>query len=45
MPAGTFLRASSVCLPKLPDLFKRVKKLEKELAAVKLAAENGDNDA
>lgn len=45
MPAGTFLRASSVCLPKLPDLFKRVKKLEKELAAMKLAAENGENDA
>ena len=34
MPAGTFLKAAGVCLPKLPDLFKRVKKLEKELAAL-----------
>lgn len=45
MPAGTFLRASSVCLPKLPDLFRRVKKLEKELEAMKLTAENGEDDA
>ena len=34
MPAGTFLKAAGVCVPKLPDLFKRVKKLEKELTAL-----------
>lgn len=44
MPAGTFLKAAGVCFPKLPDLFKRVKKLEKELAAVKEAAIDGDAD-
>lgn len=38
MDAGTFLKASAVCMPKLPDLFKRVKRLEKELMAVKEAA-------
>lgn len=38
MPAGTFLKSAGVCMPKLPDLFKRVKKLEKELEAVKKAA-------
>ena len=43
MPAGTFLKAAGVCFPKLPDLFKRVKRLEKELAAVKAAAESGEN--
>jgi len=42
MQAGTFLKASGVCMPKLPDLFKRVKKLEKELALMKEAA--GDSD-
>lgn len=44
MPAGTFLKSAGVCMPKLPDLFKRVKKLEKELKAVKEAAQNGDNN-
>ncbi|QJB57586.1 UDP-3-O-(3-hydroxymyristoyl)glucosamine N-acyltransferase [Pseudodesulfovibrio sp. zrk46] len=45
MPAGTFLKAAGVCMPKLPDLFKRVKKLEKELEVVKKAAANGgDNE-
>lgn len=32
MPYKTFLKAMGVCAPKLPDLFKRVKKLEKQLA-------------
>ena len=44
MPAGLFWKAAGVCFPKLPELFKRVKKLEKELAAVKSAAESGDTD-
>ncbi|QGY41046.1 UDP-3-O-(3-hydroxymyristoyl)glucosamine N-acyltransferase [Pseudodesulfovibrio cashew] len=44
MPAGTFLKASGVCMPKLPDLFKRVKKLEKELEALKRTVTNGDED-
>jgi len=44
MPAGTFLKAAGVCFPKLPELFKRVKRLEKELAAVKSAAESGEID-
>lgn len=39
--AKQFFKAGAVCLPKLPELFKRVKKLEKELAAAK-AANNGD---
>lgn len=38
MPAGTFLKAAGVCVPKLPDLFKRVKKLEKQLKAMEDAA-------
>ena len=38
MPAKTFLKAAGVCLPKLPDFYKRVKKLEKELAALKAAS-------
>ncbi|MEF2229973.1 MAG: UDP-3-O-(3-hydroxymyristoyl)glucosamine N-acyltransferase [Pseudodesulfovibrio sp.] len=43
MPAGTFLKAAGVCMPKLPELFKRVKKLEKELAALKKdAVEDAD---
>lgn len=42
MPAGTFLKAAGVCMPKLPDLFKRVKKLEKELASLKKTTESGD---
>lgn len=44
MPAGTFLKAAGVCMPKLPDLFKRVKKLEKELLAVKKAAGYGEEN-
>jgi UDP-3-O-[3-hydroxymyristoyl] glucosamine N-acyltransferase len=42
MPAGTYRKAAGVCLPKLPDLFKRVRKLEKELKAVKDAAGSDD---
>lgn len=42
MPAGTFLKTAGVCMPKLPDLFKRVKKLEKELMKLKEAAPNGE---
>jgi UDP-3-O-[3-hydroxymyristoyl] glucosamine N-acyltransferase len=38
MPAKTFLKAAGVCLPKLPEFYKRVKKLEKELAALKAAS-------
>ncbi len=45
IPAGTFLKAASVCMPKLPDLFKRVKRLEKELAAVKMIAGKGEENA
>lgn len=44
MDAGTFFRAGAVCMPKLPDLFKRVKKLEKELKAVKEAAGKDANN-
>jgi len=44
MPAGTFLKSAGVCMPKLPDLFKRVKKLEKELKAVIEAAGNSENN-
>ncbi|MGL1862206.1 MAG: UDP-3-O-(3-hydroxymyristoyl)glucosamine N-acyltransferase [Pseudodesulfovibrio sp.] len=44
MPATTFFKAAGVCMPKLPDLFKRVKKLEKELKAVKEAAGNGEDN-
>jgi len=40
--AKDYFRAVGSCTPKLPDLFKRVKNLEKELAALKAAA--GDND-
>jgi len=43
MPAKTYLKAVGVCTPKLPDLFKRVKKMEKELAALK-AAMGGDDE-
>ena len=35
MPYGTYLKAAGVCVPKLPDLFKRVKKLEQELESMK----------
>jgi len=44
MPAGTFLKAAGVCMPKLPDLFKRVRKLEKELAALSKSVEGEDCD-
>ena len=43
MPAKTYFKAVGVCTPKLPDLFKRVKKMEKELAALK-AAVGGDDE-
>lgn len=35
--AGTYFKAAGVCLPKLPEMFRRLKKLEKELAALKAA--------
>jgi UDP-3-O-[3-hydroxymyristoyl] glucosamine N-acyltransferase len=44
MPAGTFLKSAGFCMPKLPELFRRVKALEKELNAVKAAVDNGSND-
>ncbi|WP_281762339.1 UDP-3-O-(3-hydroxymyristoyl)glucosamine N-acyltransferase [Pseudodesulfovibrio nedwellii] len=44
MKAGTFLKAASVCMPKLPDLFKRVKKLEKKLASFTEQAAGGDSN-
>ncbi|WP_316900269.1 UDP-3-O-(3-hydroxymyristoyl)glucosamine N-acyltransferase [Pseudodesulfovibrio indicus] len=40
--AKDYFRAVGVCTPKLPELFKRVKKLEKELAA--LLAAGGASD-
>ncbi|WP_419788050.1 UDP-3-O-(3-hydroxymyristoyl)glucosamine N-acyltransferase [Pseudodesulfovibrio sp.] len=43
MPAGTFLKAAGVCFPKLPELFKRVKMLEKELDALKKQSEEDKN--
>ena len=42
MPFSTYMKACGVCLPKLPDMFRRLKKLEKELAAMKKAA--GEDD-
>ncbi|WP_207259567.1 UDP-3-O-(3-hydroxymyristoyl)glucosamine N-acyltransferase [Desulfovibrio sp. Huiquan2017] len=42
MPAKTYLKAVGVCTPQLPELFKRVKKMEKELAALKAAAGGSD---
>lgn len=39
--AKAYFKAVGVCTPKLPDLFKRVKKLEKDLAALLAAA--GEN--
>jgi UDP-3-O-[3-hydroxymyristoyl] glucosamine N-acyltransferase len=44
MPAGTFLKAAGSCMPRLPELFRRVKALEKELEAVRAAAEKGSDD-
>jgi UDP-3-O-[3-hydroxymyristoyl] glucosamine N-acyltransferase len=38
IPAKAYFKAVGVCTPKLPELFKRVKKMEKELAALKAAA-------
>jgi len=43
MPASTFMKAAGVCFPKLPELFKRVKKLEKELEALQREGQ-GDKD-
>lgn len=40
--AKKYFKAGVVCVPKLPDLFKRVKQLEKELASMKSANEEGD---
>ncbi|BDQ32835.1 UDP-3-O-(3-hydroxymyristoyl)glucosamine N-acyltransferase [Pseudodesulfovibrio portus] len=37
MPYATFLKAAGVCVPKLPDMFKRLKKLEMELESMKKA--------
>jgi UDP-3-O-[3-hydroxymyristoyl] glucosamine N-acyltransferase len=37
MPYSTYLKAAGVCLPKLPDMFKRLKKLEMELESMKKA--------
>lgn len=42
--AKKYFKAGVVSVPKLPDLFKRVKKLEKELAAMKAAEKDGDVD-
>ena len=43
MPAKTFLKAAGVCVPKLPELFKRVRALEKELEELKkLAGEDAN---
>lgn len=43
MPHGSFLRASAI-MPKLPEMKKRIGKLEKELAALKETLVNkGDN--
>lgn len=39
MPFSVFLKAMGVCAPKLPELFKRVKKLEKQLAALEQSGE------
>ncbi len=39
---GTYMRNLSLA-PKIPDLFKRVKQLEKELAALKAAAQGGES--
>jgi UDP-3-O-[3-hydroxymyristoyl] glucosamine N-acyltransferase len=44
MPAGTFLKAAGSCMPRLPELFRRVKALEKELEAVRAAADKGRDD-
>lgn len=40
MPYNVFLKSMGVCAPKLPELFKRVKKLEKQLADLE---KNGDS--
>lgn len=41
--AKAYFKAVGVCTPKLPDLFKRVKNLEKELAALKAACGASDD--
>jgi UDP-3-O-[3-hydroxymyristoyl] glucosamine N-acyltransferase len=43
MDYGTYMRNMSLA-PKMPDLFKRVKKLEKELAALKAACQGGTDE-
>ncbi|KAB1443682.1 UDP-3-O-(3-hydroxymyristoyl)glucosamine N-acyltransferase [Pseudodesulfovibrio senegalensis] len=43
MPYSTYLKAMGVCAPKLPDLFKKVKKLEKRLATLE-EAQGDDHD-
>ncbi|MFH1915297.1 MAG: UDP-3-O-(3-hydroxymyristoyl)glucosamine N-acyltransferase [Pseudomonadota bacterium] len=43
MPATTFLKAAGACMPRLPELFRRVKALERELKAVRAAAEKGSD--
>jgi len=42
MEAKQFFKAGGVCMPKLPELFRRVKRLEKELAAIKAADNDGE---
>lgn len=42
MPYGTYMRHMSLA-PKIPDLFKRVKQLEKELAALRDARDEDDS--
>ena len=43
MPAATYLKAAGSCMPRLPELFRRVKALEKELNAVKAAVNDGND--
>ncbi|WP_243546089.1 UDP-3-O-(3-hydroxymyristoyl)glucosamine N-acyltransferase [Pseudodesulfovibrio tunisiensis] len=42
IPVKQYMRAGGVCLPRLPELFKRVKQLERELEQLK--AVSGEND-
>jgi len=42
MPYGTYMRYMSLA-PQIPDLFKRVKQLEKELVALRAAAAEDEN--
>lgn len=43
IPAKAYFKAVGVCTPKLPELFKRVKNMEKELAALKAAVGVSDD--